>query len=63
MEACTAKDQHFQIEILNPWMNWENLCLKLSFTVESKMGNLLKEKDGVILNLTLIIEIFHFLRS
>ena len=43
-------------------MNWENLCLKLSFTVESKMGNLLKEKDGVILNLTLIIEIFHFLR-
>ena len=43
-------------------MNWEKLCLKLSFTIENKMGNLLKEKDGVILNLTLIIEIFHFLR-
>ena len=32
-----AQDQHFKIQILNLWMNWENLCPNLSFIVENKM--------------------------
>ena len=51
-QKCTAQDQHFKIQILNLWMNWENLLPNLSFTVENKMGNLHKTKDGHILNLT-----------
>ena len=43
-------------------MKWEKLCPNLSFTVENKMGNSHKKKDGHILNLILMIEIFHFLK-
>ena len=39
----TAQDQHFNIQILNLWMNWEKLCPNLSFTIENKMGNLHKK--------------------
>ena len=38
-----ARDQHFKIQILNLWMNWEKLCPNLSFTIENKMGNLHKK--------------------
>ena len=31
-----------KIPILNLWMNWENFCPNLSFTVENKIGNLHK---------------------
>ena len=39
LEIYTAPDQHFKIQMLNPWMSWENWCSNLSFTVENKMGN------------------------
>ena len=38
MEAYTA--QHFEIQILNLWMNWEKLYPNLTVTVEKKTGNL-----------------------
>ena len=28
-----------KIPILNLWMNWENVCLNLSFTIENKTIN------------------------
>ena len=31
--------QTFQIQILNLWMTWRNLCRNLSFTVENKIGS------------------------
>ena len=31
-----------KIPSLNLWMNWENFCPNLSFTVENKIGNLHK---------------------
>ena len=31
-----------KIPILNLWMNWENFCPNLRFTVENKIGNLHK---------------------
>ena len=34
-----SQDQRFKIQISNLWMNWENSCPNLSFTVEKKMGN------------------------
>ena len=37
--SYTAQDQHFKIQILNLWMNWETLFPNLSFTVENNMGN------------------------
>ena len=40
----TAQDQHFKIRILNLWMNWENVCPNLSFTVQNKMVN--SRKNG-----------------
>ena len=39
LEIYTAQHQHFEIELLNLWMNWENLCPNLGFTVEKTMGN------------------------
>ena len=44
LEAYTAQDQHFKIQILNLRMNWEGICPNLSFTLENKMGNLHKER-------------------
>ena len=38
----TALDQHYEIPILNLWMNWEKLRLNLTFTVENKMVSLHK---------------------
>ena len=38
LEVYTFHDQHFKIQILNLWMNWENLCPNLSFSVEKQMG-------------------------
>ena len=37
--AQSTQDQHFKIQILNLWMDWEKLCPNLSFTVENNMGN------------------------
>ena len=31
-----------KIPILNLWMNWENFCPNLRFTVENKIGNYTK---------------------
>ena len=45
LEVYKAKDHHFQIQSLNLWMNWENKCPNLSFTVENKMGNSHKKGD------------------
>ena len=39
LKVYTAQDQHFTIQILKLWMNWENLCPNSIFTVENKMGN------------------------
>ena len=39
LKVYTAPDQHFKIQILNPWINWEMLCPNLSFPVQNKMGN------------------------
>ena len=39
LEVYTARDQHFKIQILNLWMNWEKLCSNLCFTVENMIGN------------------------
>ena len=39
----TAQDQHFKIQILNLWMNWERICHNLSFTDENRMDNLHKK--------------------
>ena len=36
----TAYDQHPKIRIFKLWIYWEKLCTNLSFTVESKIGNL-----------------------
>ena len=47
-----AQDQHFKIQILNLWVNWETLCPNLSFTVENKMENSHKKEHDHILNLT-----------
>ena len=35
-------EQQKKVRILHLWMNWENLSPNLSFTVESKIGNLHK---------------------
>ena len=35
-------EQQKKIRILHLWMNWEKLSPNLSFTVESKIGNLHK---------------------
>ena len=51
LEIYTAPDQHFEIQMLNLWMSWENLRPNLTFTVENKMGFHIKE-DGHISNLT-----------
>ena len=40
----TAQDQHFKIQILNLLLNCKKLCPKLSFTVESEMGNSHKKR-------------------
>ena len=34
-----SKISHVFYELETKWMNWENLCLKFSFTVENKMEN------------------------
>ena len=39
LEVYTVQDQHYKIQILNLWTNWENLCPNLSFAVENKVGN------------------------
>ena len=44
LEVYTAQEQHFKIEVLNLWMNWENKYPNLSVTIDNKMGNLHKEK-------------------
>ena len=36
--------QHFKIQILNLWMNWEKLCPNLSFTVKTNIEN--SQKKG-----------------
>ena len=56
-----TNDQHFRIQILNLWMNWEKLFPNLSFPVENEMGNLHK-KWMVTLKLKQMAEIFHFLK-
>ena len=56
-----TNDQHFRIQILNLWMNWEKLFPNLSFPVENEMGNLHK-KWMVTLKLKQMTEIFHFLK-
>ena len=62
MEVYTAQDQHFKIQILNLWMNWEKLWPNLSITtVEIRWGIHLK-KLGHILNLTKVIGIPKILR-
>ena len=40
----TAKYQQSKISILNLWMNIENSCPNLNFTVENNTGNLQKIK-------------------
>ena len=47
-----AQGQHFKIQILNLWINWQKFCPSLSFTVENKVGNSHKQEDSCILNLT-----------
>ena len=42
-------------------MNWKKLCFKLSFTFGYKMVSL-HNKNADILNLTKMMEIFHFLQ-
>ena len=43
-QKITAQNQHFKIQILNLWMNWEKLCPNLSVTtVENDMGDSLKK--------------------
>ena len=37
--------------MLNLWMSWGNVCPNLTFTVEKKIGNHIKE-DGHISKLT-----------
>ena len=44
----TALDKHYEIPILNLWMNWEKLSLNLTFTVEDKMVSLHKIRLGTI---------------
>ena len=39
LKVHTAQDQHFKIQILSLWMNWEKVCPNLNFSVENKMGN------------------------
>ena len=39
LKVYTAQDQHFTIQILKLWMNWENLCPNSIFTVENKIRN------------------------
>ena len=39
VKVCTAEDQQFKIQILNPWINWKMLFPNLKPTVENKMGN------------------------
>ena len=36
--------QHFEIQILNFYMNWEKACPNLSFTVENKMESSHKKR-------------------
>ena len=43
-KVYTAQNQHFKIQILNLWMNWEKLCPNLSLTIENKMGNSRKKR-------------------
>ena len=33
-----SQDQDSKVRIFNLFMNWENVCPNLGFTVESKMG-------------------------
>ena len=54
LEVYAAQDNkkhHFEMQILNLWINWEILYPNLSLTVENNMGNSHK-KAGHILNLT-----------
>ena len=44
LEVYTTQDQHFKIQILNLWMNWENLCRNLCFTVENNLWNSHKKR-------------------
>ena len=37
-------DQHSNIAIVNLWIDWENLCPNLSYTVENKASNSHKKK-------------------
>ena len=64
LKVYTAQDQHFKIQILNLWINWEKLCPNFSFTVENKMGNSHKKvwshKKVLFLVFTII---FLFLRT
>ena len=46
LQVYPAQDQHFKIQILNLWMNWENLCPNLSITNENKMDN--SNKKGLV---------------
>ena len=39
LKVYTAQDQHFTIQILKLWMNWEKLCPNSIFTVENNIGN------------------------
>ena len=37
--------QHFKIQILNLWMNWEKLCPNLGFNVKIRL-RIHRKKDG-----------------
>ena len=44
LKVYTAQDRHFRIQILNIWMNCENLCPNLNFTLENKMRSSHEER-------------------
>ena len=44
MEKYAAQNQNFKIQVLNLWVNWENLSHNLRFTVENKVEN--SDKKG-----------------
>ena len=55
------QDQHFETQILNLWMNWEKSYPNQAPLLKIRWERHIK-KDGHILNLTQIIQIFQFLK-
>ena len=50
-----------KIPILNLWMNWENICPNLSFTVANKIGSLHKIRP-FIFQTYIMNRILHYLK-